>query len=191
MKKLLIFGMLTGLIMVSCSNQSAQSEGNEHADMASASFSDTDLSGSETKPEKTVTKEEVSETAVEHRGVVKLDKEKFLKEVVNYEANPNEWLYQGELPALIDFYADWCRPCQITSPIIDELAEEYAGKIQVYKIDVQNEQELAAAFGIQSIPSFLYIPMDDRPVMSMGIAQTPEQTKEMFKQQIDEILLKQ
>ncbi len=120
---------------------------------------------------------------------VKLNKQMFLDEIVDYEQNPGQWIYKGELPGLIDFYADWCRPCRITSPILEELAIEYSGKIKVYKIDVQAEQELAAIFGVQSIPSFLFIPKDDTPVMSAGIAATPEQTKEMFRQQIDEILL--
>ncbi len=120
---------------------------------------------------------------------VKLNKQMFLDEIVDYEQNPGQWIYKGELPGLIDFYADWCRPCRITSPILEELAIEYSGKIKVYKIDVQVEQELAAIFGVQSIPSFLFIPKDDTPVMSAGIAATPDQTKEMFRQQIDEILL--
>ncbi len=120
---------------------------------------------------------------------IKLTKQKFLAEVVDYEQNPGQWLYKGELPSLIDFYADWCRPCRITSPILEELAQEYSGQIQFYKIDVQAEQELAAIFGVQSIPTFLFIPKDDIPVMSAGIAATPELTKEMFRQQINEILL--
>lgn len=127
----------------------------------------------------------------QHSGPVKLNKQKFLEEIVDYENNPQQWIYKGELPGLIDFYADWCRPCRITSPIIEELAQEYQGKIKVYKIDIQAEQELAAVFGIQSIPSFLFIPMNDTPVMSSGIAATPEATKALFKQQIDEILLKE
>ncbi len=120
----------------------------------------------------------------------KLTKEQFLQEIVDYESNPNQWIYKGKLPGLIDFYADWCRPCRMTSPILEELAQEYAGQIQIYKIDIQVEQELAAVFGIQSIPSFLFIPMNENPVMSSGIAQTPEATKQLFKQQINQILLK-
>lgn len=118
-----------------------------------------------------------------------LTKQMFLDQIMDYESNPDEWIYKGDMPGLIDFYADWCRPCRITSPILEELAQEYAGKIVVYKVDVQAEQELASVFGIQSIPSFLYIPKDDTPVMSSGIAQTPEATKDMFRRQIDEILL--
>jgi len=121
---------------------------------------------------------------------VNLNKALFLERIVDYEKNPQQWIYKGELPGIIDFYADWCRPCRITSPILEELALEYSGKIQFYKVDVQAEQELAAVFGIQSIPTFLFIPKDAQPVISSGIAATPEQTKEMFRKQIDEILLK-
>jgi thioredoxin 1 len=124
-------------------------------------------------------------------GVTKLDKKKFLEEIVDYETSPQQWIYKGELPGFIDFYADWCRPCRITSPIIEELAIEYAGKINFFKVDIQVEQELAAVFGIQSIPSFLLIPKNETPVMSSGVSATPEATKAMFIQQINEILLKQ
>jgi thioredoxin 1 len=120
---------------------------------------------------------------------VMLTKQLFLDEIMDYEASPNEWDYKGELPGLIDFYADWCRPCKMTSPILEELAQEYAGQIIIYKVDVQRERELASAFGIQSIPTFLYMPKGDKPVISSGIAQTPEATKEMFRQYINEILL--
>jgi thioredoxin 1 len=91
---------------------------------------------------------------------------------------------------LVDFYADWCRPCRISSPVLEELAREYEGRIKVYKINIDQEKELAAAFGVQSIPAFLFIPLNDKPVMSAGIAQTLEETKQMFRKQIEEILLK-
>ena len=97
---------------------------------------------------------------------------------------------QGDKPCLVDFYADWCAPCRISSPILEELAIEYGDKINIYKVDTQREQELAMVFGIQSIPSFLFCPMEGRPVMSSGIAQDRQQTKEMFRRQIEEILLK-
>lgn len=120
---------------------------------------------------------------------VNLTKQDFLEKVMNYEKNQTEWVYEGELPALIDFYADWCAPCRMAAPVLEELAKEYKGKIHIYKIDTEKERELAAVFGISSIPAFLFVPTEGRPTMSNGIAQTTEQTKQMFRQMIDEILL--
>ena len=122
---------------------------------------------------------------------VMLTKQDFLEKVMNYEKNQTEWVYEGDLPALIDFYADWCAPCLIAAPVLEELAAEYEGKIHIYKVDTEKERELAAVFGIQSIPAFLFVPSEGRPTMSSGIARTPEETKEMFRQMIDEILLGQ
>jgi thioredoxin len=96
-----------------------------------------------------------------------LTKETFKDKVFDYENN-SEWKYEGDLPAIIDFYADWCGPCKMVEPVLEELAEEYDGKMHIYKIDTDAEQELAAAFGIQSIPSMLFIPVDDKPQMAMG-----------------------
>ena len=117
-----------------------------------------------------------------------LNKEDFLKQVMNYEKNVEEWVFEGEIPCIVDFYADWCAPCRITGPILEELAEEYAGRINIYKVDVDAEQELAAVFGIQSIPSLLFCPMEGKPTLSSGIKQTPEETKELFIQIIEEVL---
>lgn len=140
----------------------------------------------------TSTSEAVSEPKSEAKGgTIKLTKQDFLDKVMNYEKNQTEWVYEGDKPALIDFYADWCGPCRTAAPILEELAKEYDGKIYIYKVDTQKEGELASVFGIQSIPAFLFVPQDGKPTMSNGIAQTPEQTKEMFRKMIDEILLGQ
>ena len=114
--------------------------------------------------------------------VQNLTKEDFLKKVFNYEQN-QDWKYEGDKPCIIDFYADWCQPCKIVSPVLDELSEEYAGKIDFYKIDTEVEQELAAIFGIRSIPSILFVPMNDRPQMAVGAL-----PKESLKQAINEVL---
>jgi thioredoxin len=96
-----------------------------------------------------------------------LTKESFLNKVFDYENN-QEWNYQGDKPAIIDFYADWCGPCKMVAPIIEELSEEYEGLVDIYKIDTEAEQELAAVFGIRSIPSILFIPVDGQPQMAAG-----------------------
>jgi len=101
-------------------------------------------------------------------GTIHLTKEEFLKKVVNYEANPTEWKYLGDKPCIIDFYADWCGPCKAVAPILEELSKEYDGQIYIYKIDTDKEQELAGAFGIRSIPSMLFVPMEGKPQMSAG-----------------------
>jgi thioredoxin 1 len=120
---------------------------------------------------------------------VHLTKQDFLVKVMDYEKNPDKWIFKGELPCLIDFYADWCAPCRITAPILDELAESYAGKINIYKIDIEREKELSRIFGIQSIPAFLYCPMEGMPSISSGIARTAEETKQLFISHIESILL--
>ena len=119
-----------------------------------------------------------------------ITKDRFLKEIWNYNDSPDEWKFLGTKPVIIDFYADWCGPCKIASPILEEVAQEYKGKIQVYKIDTEKERELAGVFGIQSIPSFLYIPVEGKPVMMAGIGQSKEQTKNMFIENIKTYLLK-
>ena len=102
-----------------------------------------------------------------------LTKETFIEKVFDYENN-KEWSFRGELPAVIDFYADWCGPCKMVAPIIEELSDEYEGTVNFYKIDTEEQQELAGAFGIQSIPSLLFIPKDGQPQMAAGAL--PKQT---------------
>ncbi|HOK14515.1 MAG TPA: thioredoxin [Candidatus Kapabacteria bacterium] len=96
-----------------------------------------------------------------------LTKQTFIEKIFDYE-NSNEWNYKGTKPAIIDFYADWCGPCKMVSPILEEIAKEYEGLIDIYKIDTEAEQELAMVFGIRSIPSILFIPVNDRPQMAVG-----------------------
>ena len=115
---------------------------------------------------------------------IELTKETFLKQVANYETNPKEWKYLGNKPALIDFYASWCGPCKTISPILEELAKEYADKVVIYKINTENEQELAALFGIRSIPSLLFIPMNGKPQMTQGAL-----PKQQLQKAINSILL--
>lgn len=96
-----------------------------------------------------------------------LTKETFKAKVFNYEIN-KEWKFEGVLPCIIDFYADWCGPCKTVAPILEELAKEYGGKLVVYKVDTEKETELASVFGIRSIPSLLFVPKEGQPQMAMG-----------------------
>lgn len=116
--------------------------------------------------------------------VVHLTKETFLKKVWNYEKNPNQWVYEGDRPCMIDFYADWCKPCKIVAPIMDELAAEYKDRIYVYKIDTEVERELAQVFNVTSIPRVLFVPRTGQPQMSVGALPKPT-----FIQAIEEVLL--
>ena len=114
--------------------------------------------------------------------VESLTKNSFLQKVFNYEQN-EEWKFEGKLPCIIDFYADWCAPCKMVEPILQELAQEYQGKLSVYRVDTQAQQELAAAFGIQSIPSILFVPLNEEPQMAVGAL-----PKKTLKKTIKEVL---
>jgi len=119
----------------------------------------------------------------------KMSKADFLAKVMDYEKNQTEWIFKGKRPCLIDFYADWCGPCRITSPILEELAKEYEGKIDIYKVNVDLEKELSDVFGVRGIPAFLYCPMEGKPSMTSGIARGTDETKKMFKDNIEKLLL--
>ncbi len=110
-----------------------------------------------------------------------LTKETFLEKIFDYEKE-TEWKYKGSKPAVIDFYADWCAPCRMVAPVIEELNKEYGDKIDFYKIDTEAEQELSAVFGIRSIPSLLFIPVEGQPQMSMGVM-----PKDGFKHAFEDI----
>ncbi len=97
----------------------------------------------------------------------KLTTEEFKKNIFDYTAN-TEWKYDGNLPVIIDFYADWCGPCKMVAPILEELSNEYEGKVQIFKVDTEVEQELSAVFNIRSIPTFLFIPVGGEPAMQPG-----------------------
>nr|WP_214448284.1 thioredoxin [Flavihumibacter rivuli] len=116
-------------------------------------------------------------------ATIKMTTADFKEKVFNYDTE-KEWKYAGQLPAIIDFYADWCGPCKMVAPILEELSEEYAGKLLIYKVDTEEEMELSAAFGIQSIPTLLFIPVEGQPMMQPGAF-----PKNIFKKVIEEHLL--
>lgn len=111
-----------------------------------------------------------------------LTADSFKEKVFNYGEN-KEWKFEGDKPCMIDFYADWCQPCKIVAPILEELQDEYQGKLNIYKVDTESERELAGIFGIQSIPSLLFVPKDGQPQMAMGAL-----PKETFQKAIKDVL---
>ena len=118
-------------------------------------------------------------------GVVnQLNTEMFKKLVYDNQKTPTEWVYAGTLPCIIDFYADWCRPCKMVAPIMDDLAKENKGKVVFYRVNIDDEKELAQMFNIQSIPAVLYVPANGKPQMSVGLS-----GKDDYVQKIQSILL--
>lgn len=115
---------------------------------------------------------------------IKLTEANFLEKVVNFETNPDSWAYLGDKPAIIDFYADWCAPCKAIAPALEELAAEYEGEIYIYKIDTEQEQNLATVFGIRSIPTLFFVPMTGEPQVVRGVL-----SKTKLKELIHSVLL--
>ena len=116
-------------------------------------------------------------------ATIKLTADKFKSDIFDYTTE-KEWSFKGERPAIIDFYADWCGPCKMVAPIMEELSEEYVGKVDIYKVDTEVEQELSSVFGIRSIPSMLFIPMEGQPMMQPGAL-----PKDAFQEVIEKELL--
>ncbi len=111
-----------------------------------------------------------------------LTKESFIEKIFDFEKN-SDWVYKGTLPSIIDFYADWCGPCKMVAPVLEDLAKEYEGKLNIFKINTEEQRELAGAFGIQSIPSILFIPLGEKPQLAAGAL-----PKETFKEVIHNLL---
>ena len=118
-------------------------------------------------------------------NVTEMTSAMFQQKVMDYKKNPKTWNFKGDKPAIIDFYATWCGPCKATAPVLEEVAGDYAGQIDVYKVDVDQQRELAALFGIRSIPSILFIPKTGEPTMQNGAM-----NKAQFEEVIKSVLLK-
>lgn len=117
--------------------------------------------------------------------VIHIGKTEFVEKIYDYEKNPDKWIYNGKKPAIVDFYADWCGPCRMLSPTLESLAQKYKDKIIIYKVNTDKERELAAAFGITSLPTLLFIPMDKMPQVAQGAL-----PKEDLEKVINDFLLK-
>ena len=158
MKKLIMFSLMAAISLAACSQEKQSAASQPSGETAAAAVSDY-------KP-------------------VEMNTQMFIDRVVDFK-NAEEWDYKGDKPAVIDFYATWCGPCKKLSPILDELSSEYAGNVLFYKVDVDREQELAGAFGIQSIPMVLLIPKEGKPYVVQGLRPKAE-----LKEAIDSVLLK-
>lgn len=163
--RLFLAAILAVALTVSCSNNSAKD--------------------SEATDANNTTEQEIKSNNNKMAKTINLTRDEFLAKVANIEANPQEWKYLGDKPCLIDFYADWCGPCKMVAPILEELAGEYADDLYIYKVDTEAEQQLAAEFGIRSIPSLLFVPMEGQPQMAQGAL-----PKDALKEAIGEVLLK-
>lgn len=117
--------------------------------------------------------------------VIHINQSEFIEKVYDYKKNPDKWVYEGIKPAIVDFYADWCGPCRRLSPVLEKLAEKYKDKIVIYKVNTDKERELAAAFGITSLPTLVFIPLRDTPQVSQGAL-----PQEVLEKGIEEVLLK-
>lgn len=161
MKKYIIISIvvITSVVLFSCFNETTAKSENKNSEIAKVEDKNSKLQ------------------------IINLSKETFKQKVFNYEVN-KEWKFEGNLPVIIDFYADWCRPCKMVAPILEEINNDYNGKIQIYKVNTQYEQELASVFGITGIPAFLFIPKDGQPQMSTGFM-----GKQDFEKAIETILL--
>ncbi len=192
MKKIRILTAVLAIFVIftaSCSNKTKAKDNNSQQD--TQTVTETNTTDNQVVTETNTTTQDnqdntsTTETNVSTNGdgeVIQLTTQMFKDLVFDYETN-QDWVYNGSLPCVIDFYADWCRPCKMVAPIMDELAKEYNGKVIFYKLNVDNEREVASVFGIQSIPSVLFVPVNDKPQMSVGAMQ-----KEGYVNAIQQVL---
>ena len=165
---------MVAVTMTSCSQNKQSKVAEQHTQATSAQAKDAQAS----------TKNSPSKPS--NGKVNYLSTAEFKKKVADYENQQKEWIFKGNRPAVVDFYATWCGPCRMMAPVVEQLAKEYQGKIDFYKVDVDKEQELAASFGIESIPTFLFIPVKGAPTAQMGAMQKAD-----FETIIKSILVKE
>ena len=173
MKKKIILYMVTALTIVGCSSQEKKTSQQEQ----NASQQEQNASLKEQNAQKQIEAKTSTDKSSATGKVLYLTTADFKLKVMDYDAHPQEWVFAGHRPVVIDFYATWCRPCKMMSPIVEQLAKEYAGKVDFYKVDIDQEPELASVFGIQSIPTFLFIHMKGKPTAQMGMMEKEEMEK--------------
>jgi len=166
MKNIPIILTLTAAMFISCTGKSGSKAGNDQTTSAAPKT------------------EEVKTTATTGK-TVHLTTAEFKEKVMNYEKNPKQWVFEGDKPCIVDFYADWCKPCKMIAPIMEELAADYEGQIDIYKVNTDQEKELANVFGINSIPYVMFIPAQGQPTVQRGAL-----PKEEYERIIKEFLLK-
>lgn len=168
MKKVfLIFSVAIAVSLVSCNQNTAENAETETTTEKKAEASHKVSTPGDIKP-------------------IYLTTAEFKEKVWDYEANPEEWTYKGELPCVVDFYADWCKPCKMVAPIMDDLADYYDGKVIIYKVNTDDQRELSAVFQVRSIPSILFAPMEGKPAMQPGAM-----SKEQYIEIINDFVLKE
>jgi thioredoxin len=166
MKYLLIIGLFGGLLLFSGCNNQERVQAAETIQEDKMPADGENLTANDIKPEY-------------------LTAQTFKEKIWDYEKNPEAWVYNGDLPCIVDFYADWCKPCKMVAPIMDDLADHYDGKVLIYKVNTDEQRELATVFQVRSIPSILFAPMDGKPAMQAGAM-----SKEDYIRIIDEFILK-
>jgi thioredoxin len=177
MKKTLIGIAFLSIVWLSSCGGAAKPENNPNTAVSATGLADQSGTNAETKAGKY--------TASVEANVVQLTKAVFLDKIYDFEKDPKKWTFKGDKPCVIDFYADWCRPCKMVAPIMAELSEKYKGQITIYKVNVDQERELAQFFGIQSIPTVFFCPPSGDPQMAQGAL-----PKESYEKAITELLLK-
>jgi thioredoxin len=170
-KSIILASMVCGITLTGCAKTGGNNDKGNRMEMRN--------------PKKTVQQKDKHKSGENKKEPTKLTAELFKSKIADIETKPNEWKFKGDKPAIIDFYATWCGPCRMTAPVLAEIAAEYDGKIDVYKVDIDEQKKLAALMDIQSIPALLFIPMKGQPQMSVGAM-----NKEDFEKAVKEVLLK-
>ncbi|MFC1729734.1 thioredoxin family protein [candidate division KSB1 bacterium] len=160
-----LFAVVSFCVFSSCGNKTEQSVNNGIPKPVNSEMNNVSQQDEAQNPE--LTKQ--GKIIADNNGkVISITKEDFINNIWDYQKNPDSFLYKGEIPCIVDFYADWCRPCKIVAPIMEELAQDYKGKINIYKVNTDLEKELAQVFRIQGIPSMLFVPAEGLPQMTSG-----------------------